>query len=83
MYLGCLLGVFGMALRILSLILLLVSGVFFFVIFRNRMQEEERLLSAVFEESYNTCMKRTMRLIHRVYELIHEKKSDNQVDTKS
>ena len=67
MYLGGLLGVLGMALGIRSLIMLFVSGVFYFVIFRHRILEEERLLITEFGESYNAYMKRTKRLIPRVY----------------
>ncbi len=67
MYFGGLLGVIGMALGIRSLIMLVVSGVFYFVIFRNRIQEEERLLIDEFGESYNAYMNRTKRLIPRVY----------------
>ena len=67
MYFGGLLGVIGMALGIRSIIMLFVSGIFYFVIFRNRIREEERLLIEEFGESYNTYMKQTKRLIPRVY----------------
>lgn len=67
MYFGALVGSFGMGLVFRSAIVTILSVICYFLIYRGRMDEEERLLIAQFGEEYIVYMKRTKRLIPFFY----------------
>ena len=67
MYFGALVGSFGMGLVFRSAIVTILSVICYFLIYRGRMDKEERLLTAQFGEEYIVYMKRTKRLIPFFY----------------
>ncbi len=66
-YLGGLIGWIGISLALRGLITLILFLVMYFLIFKNRMDLEEEILSKEFGEEYLSYMKRTKRLIPFVY----------------
>lgn len=67
MYLGALIGSLGMGLVFRSVIVTIMSVISYFLIYRSRMDEEERLLTAKFGEEFILYMRRTKRLIPLIY----------------
>ena len=66
-YLGFLLLFFGYSFTFGSIVLTIVISVAFFLIFKNRIDLEEKLLALEFGEEYLTYMKRTKRLFPFLY----------------
>jgi len=66
-YFGMLLTFFGFALSFRSLILSIVFFLSFFILFKIRMDLEEKLLKSRFGEQYETYLKKTKRLIPFIY----------------
>ena len=66
-YLGFLLIFLGYSLSFGSLIIILITVTGLFLIFRSRMKLEERILLEAFGEEYAEYMRRTSRLMPRVY----------------
>ncbi|MHA2603536.1 MAG: methyltransferase family protein [Candidatus Thorarchaeota archaeon SMTZ1-83] len=66
-YLGLLLIFFGYSLSFISFIVTLITVTGLFLIFRSRMELEERILIETFGEKYAEYLRRTSRLIPHVY----------------
>ncbi|MHA2398488.1 MAG: methyltransferase family protein [Promethearchaeota archaeon] len=67
MYSGALIAVIGFCLVFRSVIILIVMFIYYFLIFRMRILEEERLLLKKFGELFEEYKKRTKRLIPFIY----------------
>ena len=67
MYLGFLLLFFGYSLAFGSIVMSLVISISFFLIFKNRMDIEEKLLISEFGEEYLTYMEQTKKLFPFLY----------------
>lgn len=66
-YLGSLLMIIGLQLIYRSMIVLVIVVIFYFLLFRGRIIEEERILQAEFGEIFTNYRKRTKRLIPFLY----------------
>ena len=67
MYSGALLGVIGFGLVFRSMITLLIVSIIYFIVFKMRIDEEERLLSQAFGEEFTEYKKRSKKLIPFIY----------------
>jgi protein-S-isoprenylcysteine O-methyltransferase Ste14 len=67
MYSGSLIGVFGFGLVFRSIITLLFVSIVYFIVFKMRIDEEERLLYESFGEEFTEYKKRSKKLIPFIY----------------
>jgi len=67
MYLGYLLLFFGYSLSFCSFISTFLTLIFLFIIFKSRMDLEEKLLTSKFGEDYISYLNKTYRLIPKLY----------------
>jgi len=67
MYSGALLAVIGFGLVFRSIITLLFVSIFYFIVFKMRIDEEERLLYEAFGEEFTNYKKKSKKLIPFIY----------------
>jgi len=67
MYSGALIGVIGFGLVFRSIITLLIVSIFYFIVFKMRIDEEERLLYEAFGEEFTDYKKKSKKLIPFYY----------------
>ena len=67
MYSGALIAVIGFGLVFRSIITLLLVSIFYFIVFKMRIDEEERLLYKVFGEEFTNYKKKSKKLIPFIY----------------
>ena len=67
MYSGALIAVIGFGLVFRSIITLLFVSIFYFVVFKMRIDEEERLLYEAFGEKFTNYKKNSKKLIPFIY----------------
>ena len=67
MYSGALLGVIGFGLVFRSIITLLIVSIFYLIVFKMRIDEEERLLYEAFGEEFTNYKKKSKKLIPFIY----------------
>ena len=67
MYSGALIAVIGFGLVFRSIITLLFVSIFYFIVFKLRIDEEERLLYEVFGEEFTNYKKNSKKLIPFIY----------------
>ena len=67
MYSGALIAVIGFGLVFRSIIMLLFVSIFYFVVFKMRIDEEERLLYEAFGEEFTNYKKNSKKLIPFIY----------------
>jgi protein-S-isoprenylcysteine O-methyltransferase Ste14 len=67
MYSGALIAVIGFGLVFRSIITLLLVSIFYFIVFKLRIDEEERLLYEVFGEEFTDYKKKSKKLIPFIY----------------
>ncbi len=67
MYSGALIAVIGFGLVFRSIITLLIVSIFYFILFKMRIDEEERLLYEVFGEEFTSYKKKSKKLIPYIY----------------
>ncbi|MHA1488021.1 MAG: methyltransferase family protein [Promethearchaeota archaeon] len=67
MYSGALIAVIGFGLVFRSIITLLFVSIFYFIVFKMRIDEEERLLFEVFGEEFTSYKKKSKKLIPYIY----------------
>jgi len=67
MYSGALIAVIGFGLVFRSIITLLIVSIFYFIVFKMRIDEEERLLYEVFGEEFTNYKKNSKKLIPFIY----------------
>ncbi|NVM45774.1 MAG: isoprenylcysteine carboxylmethyltransferase family protein [Candidatus Lokiarchaeota archaeon] len=67
MYSGALIGVIGFGLVFRSIITLLIVSIFYFIVFKMRINEEERLLYEAFGEEFTDYKKKSKKLIPFIY----------------
>jgi protein-S-isoprenylcysteine O-methyltransferase Ste14 len=67
MYSGALLAVIGFGLVFRTIITLLVVSILYFILFKMRIDEEERLLFEVFGEEFTNYKKKSKKLIPYIY----------------
>ena len=67
MYSGALIAVIGFGLVFRSIITLLLVSIFYFIVFKMRIDEEERLLYEAFGEEFTDYKKKSKKLIPFIY----------------
>ena len=67
MYSGALIAVIGFGLVFRSIITLLFVSIFYFIVFKMRIDEEERLLHKAFGEEFTNYKKKSKKLIPFIY----------------
>jgi protein-S-isoprenylcysteine O-methyltransferase Ste14 len=67
MYSGSLLGVIGFGLVFRTIITLIIISIIYFVVFKMRIDEEERLLTETFGEEFTQYKKKSRKLIPFIY----------------
>jgi protein-S-isoprenylcysteine O-methyltransferase Ste14 len=67
MYSGALIAVIGFGLVFRSIITLLIVSIFYFIVFKMRIDEEERLLYEAFGEEFTDYKKKSKKLIPFIY----------------
>ena len=67
MYSWALIGVIGFGLVFRSIITLLFVSIFYFIVFKMRIDEEERLLYEAFGEEFTDYKKKSKKLIPFIY----------------
>ena len=67
MYSGALIAVIGFGLVFRSIITLLIVSIFYFILFKMRIDEEERLLYEAFGEEFANYKKKSKKLIPFIY----------------
>lgn len=67
MYSGALIAVIGFGLVFRSIITLLIVSIFYFILFKMRIDEEERLLYEAFGEEFTNYKKKSKKLIPFIY----------------
>jgi len=67
MYSGALIAVFGFGLVFRSIVTLLIVSIFYFIVFKMRIDEEERLLYEAFGEEFTDYKKKSKKLIPFIY----------------
>jgi protein-S-isoprenylcysteine O-methyltransferase Ste14 len=67
MYSGSLLGVIGFGLVFRSLLTLLIISIIYFIVFKMRIDEEERILTEKFGEEFAEYKKKSKKLIPFIY----------------
>ena len=67
MYSGSLIGVIGFGLVFRSIITLLFVSIIYFIVFKMRIDEEERLLTELFGEEFTAYKKKSKKLIPFIY----------------
>ena len=67
MYSGALIAVIGFGLVFRSIITLLFVSIFYFIVFKMRIDEEERVLFEVFGEEFTNYKKKSKKLIPFIY----------------
>jgi len=67
MYLGGIIGVIGFSFVFRGFIMMFIVVTLYFIVFRNRMLYEEKILTEQFGEKYTEYMKETKRILPFVY----------------